>query len=64
MHIDDRENVELERLQTETRKLGAERLKFLAEEAKLKRETVLYPLVVGAGVLTALATGLGLFLKF
>jgi hypothetical protein len=37
--------------------------KLLAEEAKLKLETFLYPLVVGAGALTAIATAVGLYLK-
>jgi hypothetical protein len=63
MHLDDQKNVELERLQTETQKLGAERRKLLAEEAKLKLETFLYPLVVGAGALTAIATAVGLYMK-
>ena len=63
MHLDDRKNVELERLQTETQKLGAERRKLLAEEAKLKLETFLYPLVVGARALTAIATAVGLYMK-
>lgn len=64
MHFDSHENVALERLQTETRKLGAERRKLLAEVAKLRLETFLYPFVVGAGVLTAAATAIGLYLKF
>jgi hypothetical protein len=63
MHLDEHKNVELERLQTETQKLGAQRRKLLAEEAKLKLETFLYPLVVGAGALTAIATAVGLYLK-
>ncbi|MBV4477547.1 MULTISPECIES: hypothetical protein [Pseudomonas] len=63
MYLDERENVELEKLQTETRKLAAERCKLLAERAKLKRETAFYPLVAGAGVLAACATAYGLFLK-
>ncbi|MFJ7314531.1 hypothetical protein ACIQVE_17580 [Pseudomonas sp. NPDC098747] len=61
---DDRENLELERLQNETRKLVVERLKLMAEEGKLKREKFWCPVAVGAGVLTAFAAVLSLLVKF
>ncbi|MDY7563448.1 MULTISPECIES: hypothetical protein [unclassified Pseudomonas] len=50
---DDREYLELEKLQLETRKLTAETRKLLAEEKKLKRESVWYPFLVGAALITA-----------
>jgi len=40
---DDRENLELEKLQNETRKLVVERLKLMAEEGKLKARKILVP---------------------
>jgi hypothetical protein len=49
MHLDDHKNVELERLQTGTQKLGAQRRKLLAEEAKLKLETFCIALWWGLG---------------
>ncbi|MFJ2493945.1 hypothetical protein ACIOV9_20690 [Pseudomonas iridis] len=61
---DDRENLELEKLQNETRKLVVERLKLMAEEGKLKREKFWYPVAVGTGVLTAFAAVLSLLVKF
>ncbi|MBC8999065.1 MULTISPECIES: hypothetical protein [unclassified Pseudomonas] len=60
----DRENLELERLQNEIRKLVVERLKLMAEEGKLKREKFWYPVAVGTGGLTALAAVLTLLIKF
>ncbi|WP_285416015.1 hypothetical protein [Pseudomonas sp. efr-133-TYG-5] len=63
MFLDERDSVELEKLQTETQRLAAERRKLMAEEFKLKRETFFYPIVVGAGVVTALAAAGGFFLK-
>ncbi|MEN5046512.1 hypothetical protein [Pseudomonas koreensis] len=55
----DLENLELDRLENESRKLVAERKKLLAEEKKLKRETNLYPLAVIAGVVTAITAAAG-----
>ncbi len=43
------ENLELERLLNETRKLVAERQKLLTEEKKLNREANLYPLAILGG---------------
>ncbi|MBV4487901.1 hypothetical protein HU727_020145 [Pseudomonas sp. SWRI153] len=60
---DDRENLELDRLQNESRKLVAERRKLLAEEKKLAWETYFYPLAVVAGVLTATVAVAGLLLN-
>lgn len=56
----DRENLELERLQNESRKLIVERRKLIAEELKLNREKFWYPVVVGAAVLAALTALFGL----
>ena len=61
---DDRENLELEKLQNETRKLVVERLKLMAEEGKLKREKFWYRVAVGTRVLTAFAAVLSLLVKF
>lgn len=58
------ENLELDRLENESRKLVAERKKLLAEEKKLNRETDLYPLAVIAGVVTAITAVAGVFFKF
>lgn len=63
MHIDDRANVELEKLHMETQKLRAEKGKLKAEERKLKWEAALYPVAVGTGVLTAFVAAVGLFFK-
>ncbi|EJN23271.1 hypothetical protein [Pseudomonas sp. GM80] len=59
----DRENLELERLQNEIRKLVVERLKLMAEERKFKREKFWYPVDVGTGVLTAIAAVFSLLAK-
>ena len=58
---DDRDNLELQRLMNETRKLAAERQKLLAEAKKLERETNLYPLAVLGGVVTAITAVAGVF---
>ncbi|BAP44786.1 phage associated protein [Pseudomonas sp. StFLB209] len=50
---DDRQNLELEKLQIESRKLLIETRKLMAEEKKLKREAFWYPFLVGAGLITA-----------
>ena len=63
MHIDDRANVELEKLHMETQKLRAEKGKLKAEERKLKWEAALYPVAVGNGVMTAFVAAVGLFFK-
>ncbi|RON69839.1 hypothetical protein [Pseudomonas fluorescens] len=60
----DRENLQLERLQNETSKLIAERKKLLAEAKKLNRETNLYPLALVGGLVTAIAAVAGVFFKF
>jgi len=51
---EEREYLELENLSVETRKFMAEMSKLNTEKEKIKRETVLYPFVVGAGLITAL----------
>lgn len=63
MHIDSKENAELEGLLIENRKklaetakLKAETLKLQAETSKLKREAWLYPVFVAAAAVTAYAT--------
>ncbi len=60
----DRENLELDKLQTEVRKFTAEARKFMAEEGKLKQEAFWYPFAVGAGMVTAIVAAVGLFSKF
>ncbi|MNN79086.1 hypothetical protein D3C81_1956970 [compost metagenome] len=52
---DDREHLELEKLQIGNRKLSAETHKLMAETRKLRRETFWHPLWVGATVVTAIA---------
>lgn len=64
MFHNDRESLELDRLEHESRKLVAECKKLMAEEKKLKRETKLYPVAVMGGVLTAITAVAGLFFKF
>jgi len=59
----DRENLELERLQNESRKLLVERRKLMAEENKLKRERFWYPVAVGTGLLTAITAVFGILTK-
>jgi len=60
----DRDNLELDKLQIETRRSMAETRKFTAEESKLKQEAFWYPFAVGAGILTALVAVVGLLAKF
>lgn len=60
----DRENLELERLQKEVRKIAVETKKLLTEERKLRWETNLYPFAVMGGVLVAFVAVAGLALKF
>lgn len=56
MFHNDRENLELDRLENESRKL-------VAEWKKLSRETKLYPIAVFGGVLTAITAVAGFFFK-
>ncbi len=60
----DRESLELDRLEHESRKLVAERQKLLAEEKKLRWEANLYPVAVFGGVLTAFTAVAGFFSNF
>jgi len=60
----DRESLELDRLMNESRKLGAERQKLLAEVKKLNRETNLYPLAVLGGVVTAITAVASVCFRF
>jgi hypothetical protein len=60
---DDREHLELENLQIQSRKLVAETRKLLAEEQKLKREAFWYPFLVGAGLITAASAIINLLSK-
>ncbi|MCO8312540.1 hypothetical protein [Pseudomonas mandelii] len=59
----DRDNLELDKLQVEIRKFMAETRKFMAEEGKLKQETFWYPFAVGAGMVTAIVAAVGLWTK-
>lgn len=63
MFHNDRENLELDRLENESRKLVAEWKKLQAEEKKLSRETKLYPIAVFGEVLTAITAVAGFFFK-
>jgi hypothetical protein len=60
----NREYLELERLENESRKFVAERKKLLVEEKKLKREMNLYPIAVLAAVVTAVTATSSVFFKF
>ncbi|NVZ29722.1 hypothetical protein HX881_29510 [Pseudomonas gingeri] len=51
---EDREHLELENLSVESYKLMAEARKLGIEKEKIKLEAILYPFVVGAGLITAL----------
>lgn len=53
---EEREYLELEKLQLENRKLLAESRKLMAEERKLRREAMWYPFLVGAALITATGT--------
>ena len=50
----DREHLELEKLQNEGRKLGAETQKFVAEARKLRQEALWYPIATGSAVVTTI----------
>ena len=54
MHQDDREHLELEKLQNEGRKLRAEAQKFVAEARKLRQEAFWYPVATGSAVVTTI----------
>lgn len=64
MRQNDRENLELDKLQVELRRFTAETRKFMAEESKLKQEALWYPFAVGAGVVTAIVAAASLWSKF
>lgn len=59
----DRDNLELDKLQVEIRRFIAEARKFMAEESKLRQEAFWYPFAVGAGLVTAVVAAVGLFSK-
>lgn len=60
----DRDNLELDKLQVEIRRCAAETRKFMAEESKLKQEAFWYPFAVGAGMVTAIVAAVGLWSRF
>lgn len=60
----DRDNLELDKLQVEIRKFLAETRKLTAEETKLKQEAFWYPFAVGAGMVTAIGAAAGFWAKF
>jgi hypothetical protein len=60
----DRDNLELDKLQVEIRKFLAETRKLTAEETKLKQEAFWYPFAVGAGMVTAIVAVAGFWTKF
>ncbi|MSU94540.1 hypothetical protein EB795_11485 [Pseudomonas mandelii] len=59
----DRNNLELDKLQVEIRRFIAETRKFMAEESKLRQEAFWYPFAVGAGLVTAVVAAVGLWFK-
>lgn len=59
----DRDNLELDKLQVEIRKFMAETRKFMDEESKLRQEAFWYPFAVGAGLVTAFVAAVGLWSK-
>ncbi|MHC8388825.1 hypothetical protein ACYZTM_12520 [Pseudomonas sp. MDT2-39-1] len=59
----DRDNLELDKLQVEIRRFIAETRKFMAEESKLRQEAFWYPFAVGAGLVTAVVAAVGLWSK-
>lgn len=59
----DRNNLELDKLQVEIRRFIAETRKFMAEESKLRQEAFWYPFAVGAGLVTAVVAAVGLWSK-
>jgi hypothetical protein len=60
----DRDNLELDKLQVEIRRSMAETRKLTAEERKLRQETFWYPIAVGAGMATAIVAAVSLWAKF
>lgn len=60
----DRDNLELDKLQVEVRRFTAETRKLMAEEIKLKQEALWYPFAVGAGIVTAVVAAASLWSKF
>lgn len=60
----DRDNLELDKLQVEIRKFLAETRKLSAEETKLKQEAFWYPFAVGAGMVTAIVAAAGFWTKY
>jgi len=59
----DRDNLELDKMQVEIQRFLAETRKLKAEENKLKKETLWYPLAVGAGMISVLSAAAGLWSK-
>ncbi|MFY0730763.1 hypothetical protein [Pseudomonas sp. NFX15] len=59
----DRENLELDKLQVEIRRFMAETRKLTVEERKLRQETFWYPIAVGAGMVTAIVAAVSLWAK-
>ncbi|AXM98643.1 hypothetical protein QRD44_11830 [Pseudomonas plecoglossicida] len=64
MLLDNRQNMELDKLQLENRKLTAEAKKFSAEAHKLRHEALCYPVIVGSAFTTAIAAIINLVLKY
>ncbi len=64
MSQQQRENLELEKLQVEIQKFMAESRKLNAEAVKFKRESEWYPFAAGAALVTAIVATITLFIKF
>jgi uncharacterized membrane protein YkgB len=62
--LEDRQELELEKLRVEIQKFMAESRKLNAEARKLKRESDWYPFAAGAGLVTAIVALLTVFVKF
>ncbi|MBK4988274.1 hypothetical protein [Pseudomonas sp. S36] len=54
--MNDREELEFDRLQAEVHKLTSEARKLIAETQKIKRETIFYPFVAVGGLVTVIVT--------
>lgn len=54
--MNEKEELELEKLQAEVHKLTAEARKLIAEAQKIKRETMFYPFVAAGGLVTVIVT--------
>ncbi|MBX7277137.1 hypothetical protein K2E96_16530 [Pseudomonas sp. ERGC3:05] len=52
--MNEKQELELEKLQAEVHKLAVEARKLIAEVNKMRRETVFYPFVAAGGLVTVI----------